>query len=563
MPGVPWRMARGIPKHWAQKPLDKFYEDARARPGDTLQAADDRRYAAWREYDKTVGEVRELFCVRTVRGHPRSIAAASSDETVRQMADDEAHACSVDLSLRGFDAPRHIVARLEAWGIWLASWMPFNRVVPRVLSERWWRRKLRGIHARVTESAAIRLGVVGRGKEPYVSTLGVQRWKKQQRDNDRYMASITLQNGDGYRATLAELASKGLSNPYVRFSELMTRVKGLQSIAQSQGHACRFITVTAPSVYHSQRIADGVTVGNDKWRGAMPPEAQAHLLRVWANSRKRLHDAGQHIYGVRVVEPHHDGCPHWHMMVWGSQQNVIAAERWIKHYAFAIDGNEPGAARHRFESKAVDMGQVGGCAGYILKYITKNLPVKANRDAFVLTDKNNCGVELSKKVVRTDGQKYSGHLKHDVNDSRPMVWARRWRFRQFQCFGVAPIGLWRIMRRINRDEVLGASKPVADAYRAAHRDDGALADYGAFLRALALPGVPRSAWAFDFEWGTRDGVNQYGEPQKDVAIGIADSIGCVYHAVKREWRAVGAVPRSRLNNCPDETGQGVQTFNTS
>ena len=44
----------------------------------------------------------------------------------------------------------------------------------------------------------------------------------------------------------------------------------------------------------------------------------------------------------------------------------------MRRYALAEDGDEPGAAAHRFTAIAIDRSR-GTAAGYIPKYISKNI----------------------------------------------------------------------------------------------------------------------------------------------------------------------------------------------
>jgi hypothetical protein len=51
-----------------------------------------------------------------------------------------------------------------------------------------------------------------------------------------------------------------------------------------------------------------------QWNGFSPRDTQRYLCNVWAKVRAAISRAGFHVFGFRVVESHHDGTPHWHML---------------------------------------------------------------------------------------------------------------------------------------------------------------------------------------------------------------------------------------------------------
>lgn len=78
------------------------------------------------------------------------------------------------------------------------------------------------------------------------------------------------------------------------------------------------------------------------------------------------------MYGFRVAEPHHDGCPHWHMLLFMKPAHCEQVTAIIQQYAMQEDGNEAGAAKHCFEAVHISK-EKGSATGYIAKYISKNI----------------------------------------------------------------------------------------------------------------------------------------------------------------------------------------------
>ncbi|NMM75531.1 hypothetical protein B2J88_11830 [Rhodococcus sp. SRB_17] len=130
--------------------------------------------------------------------------------------------------------------------------------------------------------------------------------------------------------------------------------------ARAAGHMGVFLTLTCPSRFHA---------GHASYDGSTPRDAAQWLRTIWARARAELARGGVRMYGVRIAEPHRDGCPHWHAMLWFETSAAAdgAVQVFRKHW-LREDGDEPGAQRHRVS--VMRMGDVGG-AGYVSKYINK------------------------------------------------------------------------------------------------------------------------------------------------------------------------------------------------
>ena len=278
----------------------------------------------------------------------------------------------------GFRTPEDLRAVLATYagryGIAEPAGCQDGPAIARMTDPAWWRRGLRRAQGRALERAAIRLGFVHRRDQIYASDATVQRRTEQRRRNAAALErtdAINMDTGEVYN--LAELAALSVANPRIRRGELMVRIRGFEEIAAFAGDVGEFITLTCPSRFHA-RTADqaGRVVENPRYDGSTPREAQAHLTRTWANARAKLHRLGVRVYGFRIAEPHHDGCPHWHLLLFVQPDQQQALRDVLTHHALKVDGDEPGAKRNRVLFKAMDPGQ-GGAAGYIAKYVSKNI----------------------------------------------------------------------------------------------------------------------------------------------------------------------------------------------
>lgn len=314
----------------------------------------------------------------------------------------------------------------------------------------WWRRQLRKLWSRQSEQALRELGVVRRGADVYASECAVRLRADQQRRMRRFLDACMAVNELGETISLEQLAEHSLSNPGLRRGELMARIKGFEKVADRLKYEAIFATVTAPSHFHPQRFLSGA---NPRYQGATVREAQAWLCRTWSQVRSQLDRDGIRYFGFRVAEPHHDGTPHWHMLLFVAKSkrqalSEVLVQGWLKEY-----GDEPGAYDSRVTIERIDRRR-GSATGYLAKYIAKNL------DA--------AGVIHGKRASET-GTVSGGDVDHGVDVAsglgRVLAWASVHGIRQFQQLGGPPVGLYREARRVRQpvhDTGLERSRGYAD-----------------------------------------------------------------------------------------------------
>lgn len=384
-------------------------------------------------------DMREIRAgVAEVLAH-RQPTEAAIDAAAGQMAD-QIQAMHQPEAVR-----RRMAALMRAWRIEPpVEQIQHGPAIARMTDAIWIRRKLRAVHARTVEKAAIDLGLVNRARQPYVSTETLNR-RAQQIERARAMLESTIaRNEDGQEFTLAELASKGPANKAIRRAELMTRIAGFERIARDMGHDGVFLTMTCPSRMHkwSTKRQGGGVIENPRFDGTTPRDAQRYLARVWARIRAKLNRDGIGVYGFRIAEPNHDGTPHWHLLLFVEPARNAELEAVIRRYALADSPGERGAAQHRVDWKAIDWTR-GSAAGYIAKYVAKNID----------------GYKLDKDLIGNDALETSQRVE---------AWAATWGIRQFQQIGGAPVGVWRELRRVE-DMPAAAPDFVREAHAAVNR----------------------------------------------------------------------------------------------
>lgn len=295
----------------------------------------------------------------------------------------------------------------------------------RMMAPEWWRGRLKRRRDLIREHMAIAVGQVQKAASAYVSRSTLGEWIEQKKRNREFFKTFELENEDGDRVSLADMVNGSNANPAIRRCELMVRMRGFEDLAKEMGCVGEFYTITAPSKYHAVHSGGGFVA---QWNGASPRQTQQYLCGVWAKVRAAISRAGIHVFGFRVVEPHHDGTPHWHMLLFMLPQDVDQVREILCYHARLEDSEELQSAKAlkaRFHVEPIDPAK-GSATGYIAKYISKNID----------------GYALDGDTDDETGQSLKDMAKA-VN-----AWASRWRIRQFQQIGGAPVTVWRELRRL-------------------------------------------------------------------------------------------------------------------
>jgi hypothetical protein len=424
----------------------------------------------------------------------------------------------------GGDAMRRwIDTNLKDVGVEFDCWGDTDKVAgitARMITPEWWVRQAKKQWI-VVEQVLRECGQVERYKSPYLSNWALNKAEKQKENNRAFLEGWEAINDLGQSFTLAQLSEKGVSNSDNRFAEMVVRAKGLEEISEEEGHDGWFLTLTAPSKYHP---ISGGRRNRKFWRADCPSVRQTHLymLNVWAKFRSWCKRNEIDFYGLRTVEPHHDGTPHWHLMLWVDPKHSKKFLEAFSRYALEEDGNEKGAQKYRVKEKKIDP-EKGSAVGYIVKYISKN---------------------IHGKHVDTDHE--TGRSGTDAAN-RIVGWARMNRIRQFQFLGGASVTVWRELRRLGKDKAPAIFK---DIYHAANRPD-----YASFVKLMGGVFAGRNQTLKTHY--SQEEQNQYGEmvkTVKGVARGIEVVITRIYEWTIRKKGASDledgeAVPWTRVNNC--------------
>ena len=169
---------------------------------------------------------------------------------------------------------------------------------------------------------------------------------------------------------LSDIFISANHSPHRYYSEIQNRVNTLSTIAKQKGLKAIFMTLTLPSEYHKHKLLHrrgikDVLIANPKYNGISAKDAVKELTRMFARLRhdRALKDGltkENRIY-FRVNEPHKDGTPHTHILMFVPVDRVTRIKKAFKHL---------------FDERANDIqDDIQNSTSYVMKYINKTLPL--------------------------------------------------------------------------------------------------------------------------------------------------------------------------------------------
>ncbi len=409
----------------------------------------------------------------------------------------------------------------------------------------WWARRLRKIWDQYNEHCAILLGKVRKGVSAYISSQGLQAFVERQRMAVAWLKDMEAYNAqDDITISLDEAVKASIANPENRRHELVVRARGFSDVADEMGYVGLFFTWTAPSRFHpwktvkaSQAGKADSTTENPKHDGSSPRDSQHYISELWKRCRsaldRNLSQRGEFLvedpidyFGFRVVEPHHDGTPHWHLLIWVKPEHQHRLIGILQRYALSHDKDDLVRKRHpdskqpysditpRFDWKVMDK-EKGGAVGYIVKYIAKNI------DGHRVGDQG----DLEAETAATEGAR------------RVRAWASLWGLRQFQPLKGPPVGVWRELRRLPGRLQEAKGIPVvalADPVMEECRRYADAADWKNFTQTMGGPCCRRDERPLSIYRTAFAEPNQYGEPQTKL-VGVRAADGHIQQTRTGEW----------------------------
>jgi len=500
-----------------------FYETT-AKVPDTFRAA---YLDSYQETTRTEGNRQAnsnlLETLEEATGY--KIRIATSDEELRANAKRRADACGRIWATIGPQALPYLRRYYEAEGIKI----PFPKgklsaggILERLMCDLWWRKQLRRHTARRVERLAILSGMVHSRAGMFCSNEALNRRREQLKRNAALLESLEATDQHGNVLTLEQIARHSIANKAIRRAEIMTRLAGAERYAKKHDYIASFHTITCPSRFHARHHKSGKA--NNTFIKTTPSQAQHYLVKLWSRARASLKYHGLPVFGIRVAEPHHDGTPHWHLLLWHRREHYQAIKQVLRTYSLADTPDEKGAKKRRYSAKLLT-DPCGSAVAYVAKYIAKGL------DGY--------------RVQGFDEDKQERYTDSDSAE-RVDAWASCWGIRQYQTVGMPPITQWRELRRLTQEM---CKSPLVDIASEAANN----AKFETYIEVQGLFSKPPDGWPVALHKEPVEGLTRYLEPRPDRITGLVDYYSITVSRPTR-WKIgfssrAAARPWTRFNNC--------------
>jgi hypothetical protein len=417
------------------------------------------------------------------------------------------------------------------------------------LDPRWQKRRLRRESRRAQAWYDAALRMTG-PHSPAVSgyTLGAARetWDR----GRMWSADMTVLFEDGTTVPLSTIQSHARS---ARRAQLYTVAKAMEFEGERRDFTAFFITLTLPGEYHPFTTGKLDKNGhypnarpNPNWNPAYGPAAQwAELQGRWATIRGRLadHVALREWWGISVPEPHQDGTPHLHIMVWMPRSFEQRGMRRTAHVLRDILRDVAPDRQGRLEivrKRVLKNGKTTGAspASYVMKYVMMSLDDEATQAARGEDAERHRAWASTRGLRRMRLVGVHGSLR---------IWQRLWTAREDEYDTMPPTAqtAWDYMRRseVCADEADAMADTPWEREIPAMRRRQAEAAADALREIGGLPGGERR-----LKLGYEESETEYGRPSRKPATITEEAWETVdeeYVTPKRRLRRVRKVTKWR------------------
>lgn len=246
--------------------------------------------------------------------------------------------------------------------------------------------------------------------------------------------SYIQDNSTGQQFSLKDCIVSSNHSPQRYYGEIQNRINTLEREATQAELTPLFLTLTLPSEFHMKKTTrDGKLIRNPKYNGVDPKESVKILTKMWGRLRqdrslKELTKMQRMYY--RVNEPHKDGTPHTHILLFVPKNRIERIEKAFKHL-------------YNQKSNKIEKN-IRSATSYIMKYINKTLPMS------------------KKEITKKDEYLNAWYIKHRINrfcasrSTAPMYLYRMLNHR-FSLYGLTQVrkgSTLKILARLEDDKIM-------------------------------------------------------------------------------------------------------------
>lgn len=303
----------------------------------------------------------------------------------------------------------------NVYGIVITSTLR-DSVLSKASCPKFWRRAIENKEndARLNLEAANKtIGGKDEDRIMYCSDESLHRVSAKRKSAIENLKKLKVRHLESGRET--DMSKIALKNEKNRVNELYKATINIQKIADIIGCKWLFITLTSPPEFHPNP-----SKGKCSYRPEIGVKAShCHINEEWKKIRarlakKELHACPQGYFGVRTVEPHKDGCLHWHLLIFTKSKNILSIKKEIlksfpRKNQCKIVIQKPGR-------------DAASAATYLYKYISKSFSTEES--------KPNADEEIA------DLEREKNDLASHRNKERVQAALKCLRVRQYQPFGM-------------------------------------------------------------------------------------------------------------------------------
>jgi len=173
----------------------------------------------------------------------------------------------------------------------------------KLCSVKYLNRKISSAIKQNRELVAMKLGFIGKFGTSVVTNAAIEELKQTRKKSENFLKDRVLVN----KATGACFPLHKLTEQKSRlYAENLCFLNGLNDYAIRNNFSAALITITLPSSFRLKNTKNSIV---------SPPKANKYLLSKWLKYKNKIDRWISPCYMFKVVEPHEDGLPHWHIMI--------------------------------------------------------------------------------------------------------------------------------------------------------------------------------------------------------------------------------------------------------